>query len=78
MRVQFLKTVGFLFNFLVAFEANQGVTLRLFSNRRQSYVRGICMCFYNAIVQSMFKHVASENAPLVFILQDFSQIFIEN
>ena len=27
MRVQFLKTVGLLFNFLVVFEANQGVTL---------------------------------------------------
>ena len=27
MRAQFLKTVGLLFNFLVAFEANQGVTL---------------------------------------------------
>ena len=30
---------------------------------------GICMCFYKAIVQSMFKHVASENAPLVLILE---------
>ena len=27
MWVQFLKTVGLLFNFLAAFEANQGVTL---------------------------------------------------
>ena len=27
-KVQFLKTVGLLFNFLVAFEANQGVTLK--------------------------------------------------
>ena len=27
---------------------------------------GICMRFYEAIVQNMFKHVASENAPLVF------------
>ena len=39
-------------------------------------VEGICMCFYKAIVQSMFKHVASENAPLVLILQSYSQIFI--
>ena len=37
-------------------------------------LEGICMCFYKAIVQSMFKHVASENGPLVLILQ--SQIFI--
>ena len=36
----------------------------------------ICMCFYKAIVQSMFKHVASEYAPLVLILQSYSQIFI--
>ena len=34
------------------------------------------MCFYKAIVQSMFKHVASENGPLVLILQSYSQIFI--
>ena len=27
-------------------------------------LEGICMCFYKAVVQSMFKHVASENAPL--------------
>ena len=27
MRIQFLKTVGLLFNFLVAFGANQGVTV---------------------------------------------------
>ena len=39
-------------------------------------LEGICMCFYKAIVQSMFKHVASENAPLVLILQSYSQIFI--
>ena len=39
-------------------------------------VEGICMCFYKAIVQSMFKHVASENAPLVLILQSYSQISI--
>ena len=30
---------------------------------------GICMCFKKAIVQSMFKNVASEKGPLVFILQ---------
>ena len=35
-----------------------------------------CMCFYKAIVQSMFKYVASENASLVLILQSHSQIFI--
>ena len=34
------------------------------------------MCFNKAIVQSMFKHVASENGPLVLILQSYSQIFI--
>ena len=37
---------------------------------------GICMCFSKAIVQSMFKHVSSENGPLVLILQTYSQIFI--
>ena len=37
---------------------------------------GICMCFNKAIVQSMFKHVASENGPLVLILQSYSWIFI--
>ena len=39
-------------------------------------LEGICMWFYKAIVQSMFKHVASENGPLVLILQSHSQIFI--
>ena len=34
------------------------------------------MCFNKAIVQSMFKHVASENGPLVLLLQSYSQIFI--
>ena len=38
--------------------------------------KGICMCFNKAIVQSMFKHVSSENGPLVLILQSYSQIFI--
>ena len=38
---------------------------------------GICMCVNKAIVQSMFKHVASENGPLlVLILQSYSGIFI--
>ena len=37
---------------------------------------GICMCFNKAIVQSMFKHVASENGPLILMLQTYSQIFI--
>ena len=37
---------------------------------------GIFMCFNKAIVQSMFKHVESENGPLVLILQSYSQIFI--
>ena len=32
--------------------------------------------FNKAIVPSMFKHVASENGPLVLILQSYSQIFI--
>ena len=39
-------------------------------------LEGICMCFYKAIVQIMFKHVSSENGPLVLILQSYSQIFI--
>ena len=39
-------------------------------------LEGICMCFYKAIVQSMFKHVSSENVPLVLILQSYSQLFI--
>ena len=39
-------------------------------------LEGICMCFYKAIVQSMFKHVASVNGPLVLKLQSYSQIFI--
>ena len=34
------------------------------------------MCFNKAILPSMFKHVASENGPLVLILQSYSQIFI--
>ena len=34
------------------------------------------MCFNKAIVQSMLKHVVSENGPLVLILQSYSQIFI--
>ena len=37
---------------------------------------GVCMCFNEAIVPSMFKHVSSENGPLVLILQSYSQIFI--
>ena len=38
---------------------------------------GICTCLNKAIVPSMFKHVqASENGPLVLILQSYSQIFI--
>ena len=39
-------------------------------------LEGSCMSFYNAIVQSMLRHVASENAPLVLMLQSYSQIFI--
>ena len=34
------------------------------------------MRFNKAIVQSMFKHVASANGPLLFILQSCSQIFL--
>ena len=37
---------------------------------------GIFMCFNKAIVQSIFKHVASENGPLVLILQSYSRILI--
>ena len=33
------------------------------------------MGFNKAVVPSMFKHVASENGPLVLILQSYSQIF---
>ena len=36
----------------------------------------IFMYLNKAIVQSMFKHVASENGPLVLILQSYSRIFI--
>ena len=39
-------------------------------------LEGICMCFNKAIVQRMFKHVASENGPLALILQSYSPIFI--
>ena len=39
-------------------------------------LEGIRMCFYKAIVQSMFKHVVSEYPPLVLLLQSYSQIFI--
>ena len=39
-------------------------------------LEGICVCFYKAIVQSMFLHVASENGPLVLVLQIYSQSFI--
>ena len=34
------------------------------------------MCFNKAIIQSMLKHVVSENGSLVLILQTCSQIFI--
>ena len=34
------------------------------------------MCFNKAIVRNMFKYAASENGPLVLILQSYSQIFI--
>ena len=37
---------------------------------------GICIRFNKAIVESMFKHFASENGPLVLILQSYSRIFI--
>ena len=39
---------------------------------------GICTFFFfnKAIVQSMLKHVAFENGPLVLIVQSYSQIFI--
>ena len=36
----------------------------------------ICLCFNKAIVQSMLKHVVSENGQLVSILQSYSRIFI--
>ena len=34
------------------------------------------MCFNKAIVPSILKHVASENGPLVLILQSYFQIFV--
>ena len=34
------------------------------------------LCFNKGIVPRLFKHVASENGPLVLILQIYSQIFI--
>ena len=37
---------------------------------------GICVCLNKAIVRNIFKHVASENGPLVLIQQSYSQIFI--
>ena len=37
---------------------------------------GIHMCFNKAIIQSVFKHVASGNGPFVLILESHSQIFI--
>ena len=36
----------------------------------------ICMYFNIAIVENMFKYVASENGRLVLILQNYSQNFI--
>ena len=39
-------------------------------------LEGIYICFYKAIVQSMFKHAAFENGPLVLILQSYSEIVI--
>ena len=36
---------------------------------------GICICFNTAIVQSMFKHVASGDGSLILIPQSYSQIF---
>ena len=51
-------------------------TLWLLLNRCQSLCQKGFVCFNKAIVPSMFKHVASENGPLVLILQSYSQIFI--
>ena len=54
--------------------------LMLLLNRCQSFVKrdlsDVFLCFNKGIVPSMFKHVASENGPLVLILQSYSQIFI--
>ena len=36
----------------------------------------IRMCFNKAVVQSVLKHVAPGNDPLVLILESHSQIFI--
>ena len=35
------------------------------------------LCFDKGIVPSTLKHAASENGPLVLILQSYSQIFID-
>ena len=62
---------------LVKFSCYQVQLLKAFSKYTQKVIlEGICMCLYKAIVQSMFKHVASENGPFVLILQSYSQIFI--
>ena len=46
--------------------------LRLLLNRCQS----LCQRDLYVFVRSMFKDVASENVPLVLILQSYSQVFI--
>ena len=42
----------------------------------KAYVRRHLYVFYEAIEQSMFKNVASENGPLVLIPQSYSQISV--
>ena len=42
----------------------------------KAYVRRHLYVFLQVIVQSMFKHVASENCLLVLILQSYSQVSI--
>ena len=50
----------------------------LLLNRCQSLCQKgfVCVFVFIGIVPSTFKHVESENGPLVLILQSYSQIFI--
>ena len=56
MWVQFLKTVGVLFNFLVAFEANQGVTLRILFNKKWGPSPTTILQIYKQCVRPIFEY----------------------
>ena len=51
-------------------------SLRLLLNRCRSLCQKGFVFVLIKLSYSMFKHVASENGPLVLILQSYSQIFI--